>query len=119
MIACTRGEIYLVAFDPALGSEAKKTRPALVLQNDRANRASPVTIVAPITSKLGPRTYPTDVVIRAPEGGLSIDSAALLNLIRAVDKQRLVKRLGSVSPETMKRVSRAIQVSLGLVELPL
>jgi mRNA interferase MazF len=118
MTPCLRGEIYYVAFDPAVGSEAKKARPALVLQNNRANRTSPIVIVAPITSKLGPRSYPTDVVIRAPEGGLSVDSAAQLNLIRAVDRQRLGQRLGLVSAETMQRVNLAIQVSLGLVELP-
>ena len=75
-------------------------------------------IVAPITSKLSPRPYPTDVVVRAPEGGLSVDSAAQLNLIRAVDRQRLGQRMGAVSPETKQRVGLAIQVSLGLVELP-
>lgn len=118
MTSFLRGEIYYVAFDPALGSEARKTRPALVLQNNRANRTSPIIIVAPITSKLSVRPYPTDVVIRAPEAGLSVNSAAQLNLIHAVDRQRLRQRLGAVSPETMARVNLAIQVSLGLVELP-
>jgi mRNA interferase MazF len=119
MTACQRGEIYYVAFDPAVGSEVKKTRPALVLQNNHANRTSPIVIVAPLTSKPSSRPYPTDVVIRAPEGGLSVDSAAQLNLIRAVDRRRLGRRLGAVSPDTMRRVNLAIQVSLGLVELPI
>jgi mRNA-degrading endonuclease toxin of MazEF toxin-antitoxin module len=47
-----RGEVYLVNFDPTLGAEIKKTRPALVLQNDIGNRYSPLTIVAAITSHL-------------------------------------------------------------------
>lgn len=115
---CFRGEIYYVAFDPSVGSEAKKARPALVLQNNRANRTSPIVIVAPVTSRLSPRPYPTDVVIRAPEGGLTVDSAVQVNLIRAVDRRRLATRLGAVSAETMLRVYLAIQVSLGLVEFP-
>ena len=53
----TRGEIYLVAFDPTLGTEIRKTRPALVLQNDIANRHSPITIVAVISSKFDDALY--------------------------------------------------------------
>ena len=58
-VAPRRGDIYLVNFDPTIGSEVKKTRPALVLQNDIANRYSPTTIVAAITSQFDGRLYPT------------------------------------------------------------
>jgi mRNA interferase MazF len=111
-----RGEIYLVAFDPTLGAEIRKTRPALVVQNDVANRFSPVTIVAAITSHAEPPLYPTEVVIQAPEGGLAADSVVLLNQIRSMDRQRLVRRLGRLNPETMRRVDHALMVSLGLLE---
>ncbi len=113
-----RGEVYLVNFDPTLGAEIKKTRPALVLQNDVANRFSPITVVAAITSKFESRLYPTEVPVTAPEGGLEVDSVVLLNQIRSVDKQRLIRRLGKLSPETMQLVDRAAMLSLGLVELP-
>jgi len=112
-----RGEIYLVNFDPTIGSEIRKTRPALVLQNDIANRHSPVTIVAAITSQFDELLFPTEVLIKAPEGGLTTDSVALLNQIRSIDKQRLVRRLGAVKPETMVSVERAVQISLGMVKL--
>lgn len=112
-----RGEIYLVNFDPTIGAEIRKTRPAIVLQNDIANRHSPITIVAAVTSQFDAPLYPTEVLIRAPEGGVSVDSVALLNQIRSIDKQRLVKRLGIVKPETMALVERAIQISLGMVKL--
>ena len=75
-------------------------------------------IVAPLTSKLSPRPYPTEILVRAPEGGLHVDSAVQVNLIRAIDRQRLGERLGVVSAETMQRVNLAIQDSLGLIELP-
>jgi mRNA interferase MazF len=112
-----RGEAYLVSLDPTLGAEIQKTRPALIVQNDIANRASPITIVAAITASFDSRLYPTEVLIRAPEGGLDIDSVVLLNQIRSIDRQRLVRRLGRASSATMGRVDRALMLSLGLVEL--
>jgi mRNA interferase MazF len=65
-----RGEIYLVNFDPALGAEIKKTRPALVLQNDIANRHSPITIVAAITSKYDKALPDRGTVLRNRKVGL-------------------------------------------------
>jgi mRNA interferase MazF len=111
-----RGEVFLVNFDPTIGAEIRKTRPALVLQNDLANRNSPVTIVAAITSKFELPTYPTEVLIRVPEGGLKVDSVALLNQIRTIDRTRLVKRLGVLRTDTMDKVERAIQISLGIAK---
>jgi len=112
-----RGEVWLVSFDPTIGAEIKKTRPALVLQNDIANRYSPVTIVAAITSQFEERIYPTEVLIKAPEAGLTADSVALLNQIRSIDRRRLVRRLGAVRPATMTNVERALMISLGLVRV--
>lgn len=112
-----RGEVYLVNFDPTTGAEIKKTRPALILQNDISNQYSPITVVAAITSQFKEPLYPTEVLIEAPEGGLKINSVALLNQIRSIDKQRLIKRLGNLELETLQKVDEAIQISLGLVEL--
>ena len=77
-----------------MGAEIQKTRPALVVQNDIANRFSPITIVAAITSRFDASLYPTEVGIRPPEGGLDTDSVVLLNQIRSIDRQRLIRRLG-------------------------
>jgi mRNA interferase MazF len=107
--------VYLVNFDPVVGAEIRKTRPALILQNDIANRHSPLTIVSAITSQYEPPLYPTEVELKAGDGGTSKDSVVLLNQIRSVDKARLVRRLGMVRVETMRRVDRALQISLGLV----
>jgi mRNA interferase MazF len=111
-----RGDIYLVNFDPTLGSEIRKTRPALILQNDVANSHSPITIVAAISSQFDETLYPTEVLIEPPEGGLAANSVVLLNQIRSIDKQRLIKRLGTATPETMQQIDQALQVSLGLIE---
>lgn len=111
-----RGELFLVDFDPTVGSEIRKTRPALILQNDIANEFSPITIVAAITSQHHEPLYPTEVLIPAPQGGLSLSSVVLLNQIRSIDKRRLRKRLGRVDDGTMVRVNRALSISLGLIE---
>ena len=113
----TRGEVYLINFDPTVGAEIKKTRPAIVIQNDVGNRYSDMTIVAAISSKFGPKLYPTEVLINTSEAGLKIDSVVLLNQIRSVDHQRIVKKLGKVSPPTLKKIDKAIAISLGLIEI--
>jgi len=112
-----RGDVYLVALDPTQGSEIAKTRPAVVIQNDIGNRFSDVTIVAPVTSKYDSELYPTEVLVRAPEGGLKTDSVVLLNQIRAVDKRRLSRRLGTLHPSTMALLNDALAISVGLAEV--
>ncbi|WP_373543375.1 type II toxin-antitoxin system PemK/MazF family toxin [Chamaesiphon sp.] len=112
-----RGEIYLVNFDPTIGSEINKTRPALIIQNDLANENSPVTIIAAITSKFDDRSYPTEVRIDPPEGGLKTISVVLLNQIRTIDRQRLIRRIGALGSGKLNEVDRAIQISLGLIDL--
>ena len=111
-----RGEVYLVNFDPTVGSEIRKTRPALVIQNDIANEHSPITIVAAITSKFDDKLYPTEVLIRSGEAGMKQESVVLMNQIRSIDRQRLVKKIGRVNEKTMKRIDASIKISLGLIE---
>src|SRR5579872_1051762 len=103
-----RGEVWLVSFDPTIGAEIRKTRPALILQNDIANRHSPLTIVAAITSQFEEPLYPTEVLLTAGEGGTTKDSVILLNQIRSVDKRRLVRRLGTIRSESMRRADRSL-----------
>jgi mRNA interferase MazF len=109
-----RGDVFLVNFDPTIGAEIQKTRPALILQNDIANRHSPVTIVAAITSFDGGRLYPTEVPIEAGRAGVARTSIVLLNQIRTVDKHRLTRKLGALDAEALERVDRALRVSLGM-----
>ncbi|MSO57355.1 MAG: type II toxin-antitoxin system PemK/MazF family toxin [Acidobacteria bacterium] len=111
-----RGEVYLVSFDPTLGAEIQKTRPALILQNDIGNQHSPLTIVAAVTSNVL-RRGPTGVLVHAPEAGLAVDSVVLLNQIRTIDKSRLGKRLGVLRSATMKQVDQAIMISLALIDI--
>lgn len=109
-----RGYIILVNLDPVIGSEQGKTRPSLVVQNDVGNEYSPTTIIAPITTKIFSKQYPTNVEIDATNSPLKEKSTILLNQIRTVDKLRIIKILGSISGRKMKEVDGAIRDSLGL-----
>jgi mRNA interferase MazF len=112
-----RGEIYLVSFDPTIGHEIKKTRPALILQNNVSNQYSPITIVSAISSQFNDPPHPREVLIHPGKSGLPKLSAVVLNQIRSVDRQRLIKRLGSVDAATMRKVDEALLISLGLIAL--
>ena len=107
-----RGEIWLVNFNPAQGSEQKGIRPALVIQNDVGNEVSPVTIVAAISSLI--KAYPINVEIKPSESGLERDSVVKLNQIRTIDKKRLIRKLGEVNFSKMKTVNSSLMLSLGL-----
>jgi mRNA interferase MazF len=111
-----RGEVFYVSFDPTVGVEIRKTRPALIIQNDIGNTHSSATIVAAITSTTR-EAYPYEGALQTGEGGLPKDSLVLLNQVRTIDKKRLGKKLGMVSPETMKKVDRAIAISLGMLKI--
>jgi mRNA interferase MazF len=112
-----RGEIYLVGFDPTVGHEIRKTRPAVVIQNDISNRYSLITIVAAISSQFSDPPFPREVVIEPEESGLPKRSAVIVNQIRSVDRLRLQERLGRLSRPSMERLDEAIKISLGLVRL--
>ena len=113
-----RGDVCLVSFDPTVGREIRKTRPALVIQNDIGNQYSPLTIVAAVTSQLSPQPFPVEVVVEPSNAnGLSKPSAIRLDQIRTIDGRRILKHLGSVDGATMRSVDDAIRISLGLVDL--
>ncbi len=112
---CVRGAAVEVNLDPVVGSEANKTRPCVVIQNDVGNRYSPIVIVAAITGAENvPRQYPVDVRVPKGEGGLSKDSVVQCNQIWSVDEKRLVRTLGQLRLATMARVDKALKISLAL-----
>jgi len=113
MVSIKRGDIFLVNFDPTLGAEIQKTRPALVVSNDINNVHSPIVSISPITSNVT-RVYSFEVEILAGMGGLKIRSKIMVHQTRAVDKIRLVKRLGQLTPSIMAEVDQALRIHYDL-----
>jgi mRNA interferase MazF len=97
-LVARRFEVYLVNLDPTIGSEIKKTRPCLVISPDEMNRHINTIIVAPMSTK--GRAYPTRVPCRFQ----GKDGQVVLDQLRTVDKTRLVKLLGRISPATQRAV---------------
>jgi mRNA interferase MazF len=114
-----RGEIFLVNLEPAVGSEANKTRPAVVVSNDSAydialRDARGVVTVVPLTSNTA-RVYSFQTVVPAKRRtGLRVESKAQAEQIRAVDIRRLERRVGVLDAETLAALDRAIRVHLSV-----
>jgi len=101
-VVVRRFDVFLVALDPTIGHEIKKTRPCTVISPDEMNEHISTVIVAPMTTK--GRTYPTRIPCRFKrKSGLVV-----LDQIRTVDKVRLIQKLGSLVPETQKQLLSAL-----------
>src|SRR3989337_3663026 len=98
-----RFDVFLVALDPTVGREIKKTRPALVISPDEMNEFLSTHIVAPMTTK--GRLYPTRIpcIFQRKQGQIVLDQ------IRTIDRSRLVRRLGRISSSTQREVLAALQ----------
>jgi len=113
-----RGEIVTVSLDPARGSEASKTRPAVVVSNDAANATATrlgrgVVTVVPVTSNTA-RIYPFQVLLPARQTGLPHDSKAQAEQIRSVAVERIGKSIGQLPASLVLELDQALRVHLGL-----
>ena len=112
-----RGDMFYADLTPSVGSEQDGIRPILIIQNDTGNKHSQTVIVAIITSKLMTKAkLPTHCHVKAQQG-LGRDSLVLLEQIRTLDKKRLLEYIGSLNDESMRRVDRALGISVGLMRL--
>ncbi|WP_247730778.1 type II toxin-antitoxin system PemK/MazF family toxin [Halovivax limisalsi] len=108
-----RGDVVIVRLDPAEGHEMKKTRPAVVVQNDVGNANSGTTIVALATGTY--REYPFEVLVDADGSPFEKDSSIRLDQVRVVSIDRRIHSVaGSLGAETMRRIDDALKLSLGL-----
>ena len=113
-----RGEIRLVNLDPAMGAEANKRRPAVIVSNDRANATADrlgrgVVTVVPVTSSVA-KVYPFQVALASEESGLRVDSKAQAEQVRSVSVERVGPVVGRVPTTLMAELDDALRLHLHL-----
>ena len=113
MVAVRRGDVVVANLDPTIGVEIKKTRPVIVLSNDSINQFSQLAVVVPLTKNIA-NLSPSHALIPKGVARLTFASKAVTEQIKAVDKRRLVKRLGTLPPALLAEVERALKNTLAL-----
>ena len=109
-----RGDIYYADLRPVVGSEQGGVRPVLIIQNDMGNRYSPTVICAAITSKMNKAKLPTHIALDSENYGIVKDSVILLEQVRTIDKSRLKEKVCHLDEAVLKKINRALEVSLAL-----
>lgn len=109
-----RGEIYLATLDPVVGKEISKTRPVVVISNDKNNEFSATVTILPLTSKNLEMVYPFEVFLSKGIGNLPKDSKVKADQIRTLDKSRLVSLIGKLEQGKIIQIEKAIKIHLEL-----
>jgi mRNA interferase MazF len=109
-----RGDVWLVDLNPTRGSEQSGIRPAIVMQRPNLDRFTSTTIIVPLTTNLRRLGVPGCVKIPAGEGGLTEASVVLGFQAKVIDRQRMIRKLGSLSAERLSEIGRALQYVLQL-----
>ena len=118
---CQRGDVFYAN----LGEKPKGVqdceqygmRPVVIIQNNKGNRYSPTTIIAPITTKINKNKIPTHVKLDGEYIGLQKESMAMLEQIRVLDKRKLKEKIGEISPKDRKKINVAAALSLNLLSI--
>ncbi len=108
-----RGDVYQVDLEPVRGSEMRKRRPAIIVSSDAINRSASVVIVCPLTDSNN-KFSPIHIGISKEEGGLSKNSVAHCGQIRAIDKERIGGKLGTLDRHRMAQISRGMKIALDI-----
>lgn len=110
-----RSEVYDAGLGPIRDHVQAGVRPVIIVSSDVINRSSPVVLVVPCTrSRRGRRVYSSQVLLRALDGGLDVDSVAMAEQVMPVDKQRLLQFRGTLSQAALQQLDQALLIALGL-----
>ncbi len=110
-----RGDVFRARLDPKEDSEQGGTRPVVVVSRDAINQASPVVVIVPLTDAANKkRIYPSHVRLMAGTGGLTLDSIALCEQVRAITKSRFIAHLGRLDRTAVSAISQALKITLDL-----
>ena len=110
-----RGDVYEAVLDPTKGSEQRGTRPVIIVSRDAINQNSPIVVIVPVTGRENSvRVYPSQIEIRAGDGGLRKESVAMGEQVRAISKTRLTKQLGHLPGPVMAKLNAALKIALDL-----
>ena len=107
-----RGEVYDARLDPVEGSEQRGSRPVVVVSRDAIHDSSPVVSAAPCTTyREGRRIYPSQVLVKSPEGGLDADSVILGEQVRFLTRSGCCAGVGSLRPRQLARLNEALRIA--------
>lgn len=109
-----RGDVWATDLRPGVGFEITKKRPTLIISRNTINKISPTVIVIPLSSQIYKILGPERIHIPQKEGELVKDSVALISQMRAIDKTRLIKRIGRISKDKLREVEEALKIVLDL-----
>ena len=110
-----RGELYLAALDPTLGREIAKTRPVVIVSNDKNNEFSGTVTILPLTSKSLRTIYPFEVFLSRGHANLPKDSKVKADQIRTLDKSRIIKSIGALGKRDLDAIDKAMKIHLALL----
>ena len=107
-----RGEIYLATLDPVLGKEISKTRPVVIVSNNKNNLFSGTVTILPISSQNLDKTYPFEVFLPKGSGNLPKNSKVKTDQIRTIDRVRIIRLIGELEKNQIADIEKAIKIHL-------
>jgi len=107
------GDVYIAQLDPTVGGEIRKSRPVVIISNNVINTHSRVAVIAPVTSNVE-RASPSHIIVSAGTAGLVVASRILTDQVRAIDRRRLIQRLGRLPAGVRAQVKEALRATFDL-----